>query len=188
MAALTSDWLRHFRLLLWTEYNETWQEARSQRPLPSLCFAGRSVNKMSALADSSKRWHIVLRCTICGPLGLLLSIVIVILGPIEQQNGRPGIWLSERVFTSPLKLLNWIHWNLTGIKQDLNILYQVCILWAIRKTKMAALSSLSTKVAHHCTQVRDIWPFGPFVCENGITSFEDRLVLLSGAKGYIGFL
>ena len=35
----------HFRLLLWnrlTEFNETWQEARSQCPLPSLCFWGRS--------------------------------------------------------------------------------------------------------------------------------------------------
>ena len=45
MAALASDWLRHFRLLLWnrwTEFNETWQEARSQPPLPSLCFSGRS--------------------------------------------------------------------------------------------------------------------------------------------------
>ena len=45
MAALASDWLRHFWLLLWnhwTEFNETWQEARSQRPLPSLCFSGRS--------------------------------------------------------------------------------------------------------------------------------------------------
>ena len=44
MAALASDWLRHFRLLLWkwwTEFNETWQEARSQRPLPSLCFSSR---------------------------------------------------------------------------------------------------------------------------------------------------
>ena len=43
MAALASDWLRHFRLLLWnrwTEFNETWQEARTQRPLPSLCFSG----------------------------------------------------------------------------------------------------------------------------------------------------
>ena len=31
MAALASDWLRHFQLLLWnhwTEFNETWQEAR----------------------------------------------------------------------------------------------------------------------------------------------------------------
>ena len=45
MTALASDWLRHFRLLLWnhwTEFNETWQEARSQRPLPSMCFLGRS--------------------------------------------------------------------------------------------------------------------------------------------------
>ena len=44
MAALASDWLRHFRLLLWngwTEFNETWQEARFQRPLPSLCFSSR---------------------------------------------------------------------------------------------------------------------------------------------------
>ena len=41
MAALASDWLRHSRLLLWnhwTEFNETWKEARSQRPLPILCF------------------------------------------------------------------------------------------------------------------------------------------------------
>ena len=45
MAVLASDWLRHFRLLLWNhwkEFNESWQEARSQRPLPSLCFSGRS--------------------------------------------------------------------------------------------------------------------------------------------------
>ena len=45
VAAMASDWLRHFQLLLlnrWTEFNETWQEARSQRPLPSLCFSGRS--------------------------------------------------------------------------------------------------------------------------------------------------
>ena len=45
MAGLASDWLRHFRLLLWnhwTEFKETLQEARSQRPLPSLCFSGRS--------------------------------------------------------------------------------------------------------------------------------------------------
>ena len=35
----------HIRLLLWnhlTEFKKTWQEARSQRPLPSLCFSGRS--------------------------------------------------------------------------------------------------------------------------------------------------
>ena len=48
MAALSSDWLRHFLLFLWnrwTEFNKTWQEARSQCFLPSLCFSGRWVNK-----------------------------------------------------------------------------------------------------------------------------------------------
>ena len=74
MAALVSDWLRHFRLFLWNRWtacNETWQEERSQRPLPSLCFWADRKNKMAALANPSKRWHIVLRCTMCGPLGLL---------------------------------------------------------------------------------------------------------------------
>ena len=45
MAALASDWLRHFRILIWngwTEFKETRQEARSQRLLPSLCFSSRS--------------------------------------------------------------------------------------------------------------------------------------------------
>ena len=45
IAALSSDWLRHFWLLLWnhwTEFNETWQKASSQRPLPNLCFSGWS--------------------------------------------------------------------------------------------------------------------------------------------------
>ena len=151
MAALASDWLRHFGLLLWnrwTEFNETWQEARSQCPLPSLCFSGRS----------------------------------------EKQDGRPGLWLVETFWTSPLKPLNGIQRNLTGSKismsstkfvfflpigktrwppwpligwdildfssetternstkldrkQDLNVLYQVCVFRADRKNKMAALAS-----------------------------------------------
>ena len=46
MVALASDLLTHFLLLLWNcwkEFHETWQEARSPRPLPSLCFSGWSV-------------------------------------------------------------------------------------------------------------------------------------------------
>ena len=46
----------HFRLILCnrlTEFNETWQEARTQYPLPSLCFSGWSEkkNKMAALVS-----------------------------------------------------------------------------------------------------------------------------------------
>ena len=172
MAALSSDWLRHFRLLLWnrwTEFNETWQEAKSQRPLPSLCFSGRS----------------------------------------EKEDGCPGLWLAETFSTSPLKPLKRNSTKLDR-KQDLNVLYQVCVFRADRKNKMAALASewprhfrlllwnrwlelnetwqeaisqcplpslcfsgwsenkngrpcrFLKKVAH-CTQVHDMWPFGPLV-------------------------
>ena len=41
MAALASDWLRHFRLLLWNsriKFDETLQEARYQYPLPNFSF------------------------------------------------------------------------------------------------------------------------------------------------------
>ena len=47
-------------------------------------------------------------------------------------------------------------------KQYLNVLNQVCVFRADQTNKMAILSDLSIKVAH-CTQVHDIWPFGPVV-------------------------
>ena len=45
MATLASDWLRHFRLILWNrwiKFNKTWKDARSLHPLPSWCFSCRS--------------------------------------------------------------------------------------------------------------------------------------------------
>ena len=45
---LVSQWLRDFQLFLWnhwTEFKGSWQKARSQHLLPSLCFSGWSVNK-----------------------------------------------------------------------------------------------------------------------------------------------
>ena len=100
MAAPSSDWLRHFWLLFlnrWREFNETWQEARSQCALLCLCFSGRS----------------------------------------ENQDGCPGLWLAETFLTSPLKA----NWKKLDRKQDLNVLYQVCVFWADRKNNMAALAS-----------------------------------------------
>ena len=70
MAALPSDWLRHFGLLLWnrrTEFNETWQNARSQHALPSLCFWGR-LEKQN------------------GHSGLWLA-VLFLSSPLKQLNG-----------------------------------------------------------------------------------------------------
>ena len=103
IAALASDWLRHFRLLLWncgTEFNKTWQEARSQLPLPSLCFSGRS---------EKTRWP-----------------------------PWPLIGWDIFDFSSETAELNLTKFNR---KQDLNVLYQVCVFGADLKNKRAALAS-----------------------------------------------
>ena len=90
----------HFRLLWnrWMEFNETWQVARYQCPLPSLCFSGR--------------W--------------------------EKQNGCPSLWLAETFFTSPLKPLNRIKWNLIGIKISLSS-SKFVFFGPIRKTRWPPL-------------------------------------------------
>ena len=153
MAALASDWLRHFRLLLWnrwTEFNETWQEARSQRPLPILCFSGPSEKQD-------------------GRPGLWLAETfstssLKLLNGIQWNLTQTGskIWTSSTkfVFFGPIGKTRWLPWRLIGWntfdfssetaernstkldrKQDLNVLYQVCVFWADRKNKMAALAS-----------------------------------------------
>ena len=113
MAALASDWLGHFRLLLWnrwTEFNKTWQEARSQRPLPSLCFPGPSEKQDGRpglwLAETfltNETWH---ETRSQRPL---LSLCFS--GRLEKQDGCPGLWLAE---TFQLLLLNrWMEFNKT---------------------------------------------------------------------------
>ena len=138
MAALASDWLRHFWLLLWnrwTEFNETWQEARSQCPLPTLWFLGRLEkqdgvfradwkNKMATLAsDWMRHFRLLLwnrwrefnetwqEARSQGPLQSLCFS-----GGSEKQDGPPGLWLAETFLTSPLKSLKGIQRNLTGSK------------------------------------------------------------------------
>ena len=199
MAALDSDWLRHYRLLLWnrwTEFNQTWQEARSQRPLPSLCFSGWSEKQdgrpglwlAETFSTSPLKPLNGIQRNLTGSKISTFSTKFVFFGPIGKQDGRPGLWLAETFSTSPLKPLNGIQRNLTESKistfstkfvffgpigktrwppwpligwdifdfssetaernstkldrkQVLNVLYQVCVFWADRKNKMAALAS-----------------------------------------------
>ena len=151
MAALASDWLRHFRLLLWnrwTEFNETWQAARSQRPLQSLCFSGWSEKQDG-----------------CHCLWLAETFSTSPLKPlnrIKQNSTGSKISTSSTkfVFFGPIWKTRWPPWPLIGWyifdfssetaeqnstkldrKQDLNVLYQVYVFWADRKNKMAALAS-----------------------------------------------
>ena len=218
MAALASDWLRHFRLLLWncwSEFNETWQEARPQRPLPSLCFSGRSEKQDgrpglwlaetfstsslkplngiqrnltgSKISMSSTKFVFfrLIGKTRWPPWPLIgwdifdfssetadrnstkrdrkqdlnvLYQVCVFSGWSEKQDGRPGRWLAETFLTSPLKPLNGIEWNLTGSKISMSSTKFVFF----GPIKMTALTDSSKNVAH-CTQVHDMWPFGPLV-------------------------
>ena len=117
MAALASDWLRHFRLLLWngwTEFNETSQEARSQCPLPSLCFLGRSEKKMATLASDLLRpfwlflWNRLTEfketwqeAKSQRPLPSLCFS-----GQSGKQDGRSSLWLAETFSAS-----FWNRWS-----------------------------------------------------------------------------
>ena len=69
MAFPASDWLRHYRLL----WNSTKLDRKKDlNVLHQVCvFRTDQYTKMAILSDPSKRWQIVLRCTICGGLGLL---------------------------------------------------------------------------------------------------------------------
>ena len=151
MAALASDWLRHFRLFLWnrwTEFKETWQEARSQRPLPSCVFRADQKNKMAALAsDWLRHFRLLLwnRWTEFNETwqearSQRRLICLCFSGRSEKQDGCPGLWLAEIFFDFSSETAERNSTKLDR-KQDLNVLYQVCVFRADRKNKMAALAS-----------------------------------------------
>ena len=151
MAALASDWLRHFRLLLWnrwTEFNETWQEARSKRLLPSLCYWGRSQKQdgrpglwlAETFSTSSLKSLNGIQRNLTGSKICKSSTKFVFFGLIGKTRSSPQpliCWdifdfFSETAERNSTKL-DW--------KEDLNVLYQVCVFRAENKNKMAALAS-----------------------------------------------
>ena len=86
---------------------------------------------------------------------------------------------TKIVFFEPIGKTRWPPWPLIGwdifnfcsetaernstkldTKKDLNVLYQVCVFRADRKKQ----NGQSIKKVAHCTQVHDMWPFGPLVC------------------------
>ena len=151
MAALASDWLRHFRLLLWnrwTEFNETWQEAGSQRPLPSLCFSGRSEKQDGRpglwLADTFSTSPLKLlngiQRNLTGSKISISSTKFVFFGPIEKTRWPPWPLIGWDIFDFSSETAERNSTKLDR-KQDLNVLYQVCVFRADRKNKMAALAS-----------------------------------------------
>ena len=171
MASPASDWLRHFRLLLWnrwTEFNETWQEARSQRLLPSFCFWADRKNKMAAPASDWLRHLRLLRWNLWTEFDETWQEArsqrpftkSVFFGPIGKNDGRHGPWFAVTFLTSPLKLLNRIQRNLTGSKISTSSTKLGFSVWWVNKNYRPGRS---VKKVAHCTQVHDMWPFGPLV-------------------------
>ena len=119
MAALASDWLRHFRLLIWnrwTEFNKTWKEARSQHPLPSLCFSGRSEKQngrpglwlAGTFSTSPLKLLNGIQQNLRGSKISTSSTKFVFLGPIGETKWLPGLasdWLRD------FRLLLWNRWT-----------------------------------------------------------------------------
>ena len=138
-----------FRLLWnrWTEFKETWQEAISQRPLPSLCFSGRSEKHrwppwplidwdiFDFSSETTERNSTKLDRK---PRSQRRLPSLCFSGRSKKQDGRPGLWLAE-TFSTSLKPLNRIQQNLIGSKIS-KPSTKFVFFGADRKNKMAAWS------------------------------------------------
>ena len=152
MAALASDWLRHFRLLLlnrWTEFNKTWQEARSQLPLPSLCFS--SPTKQD--------------CRPC--LWLVETFLTFSLKTLNRiQRNLTGSKISSSstkfVFFGPIGKSRWPPWPLIG--WDIFDFYSETAEWNITKLdRPVKISTSSTKFVFYGPIGKTRWPPWPLI-------------------------
>ena len=141
----------HFWLLLWnrwTEFNQTLQEARSQPPLPSLCFSGQSEKQdgrpglwlAETFSTSPLKPLNGIQGNLTGSKISKSSTKFVFFGPIGKTRWPPWPLIGWDIFDFSSETTEW---NSTKLhrKQDLNVLYQVCVFGADRKNKMAALAS-----------------------------------------------
>ena len=162
----------HFRLLLWnrwTEFNETWQEARSQRLLPSLCFSGWSEKQdgrpglwlAETFSTSPLKPLNRIQRNLTGSKISMSSTKFVFFGSIGKTRWLPWPLIGWDIFDFSSETAEW---NLTKLdrKQDLLVLYQVCVFRADRKNKMAALASdwlrhFRLLRWNHWTEFKETW-------------------------------
>ena len=125
---LASAWLRHLRLLLWNhlkEFNEAWQETRSQLPYQVCVFrADKKKTKMAALASDWLRHFRLLLWNHWTEFNepwqearshrLLLQSLCFTDRSENKMTALASDWLTF-FFTSPLNPLNWIQRNLIVI-------------------------------------------------------------------------
>ena len=125
------------------EFNETWLEAKSQHPLQSLCFLGwwKKQDASSGLwlaetFSTSLKPLNGIRRNLTGSKISTSSTKFVFNGPIGKTRWPPWPLIGWDIFDFSSETAEW---NLTKLdrKQDLNVLYQVCVFRADRKNKMA---------------------------------------------------
>ena len=172
MAAPASDWLRHFRHLLWnrwTEFNETWHEARSQRLLPGLCYWGWSQKQDGRpglwLAETFSTSHLKslngIQLNLTGSKLLTSSTKFVFFVPIWKTRWPPQPLIGWEIFYFSDETAERNSKKLDR-KQDRKVLYQVCVFWADWKNKMAAPASdwlrhFRLLLWNHWTELDETW-------------------------------
>ena len=140
MAALASDWLRHFQLLLWncwTEFNETWEEARSKHPLPSLWFSGWSEKQggrpgfwfAETFSTSPLKPLNRIQGNFTGSKISTSSTKFVLFGPIGKTRWPPWPLIGWDIFDFSSETAERNSMKLDR-KQDLNVIYKVCVFRA----------------------------------------------------------
>ena len=151
MAALASDWLRHFRLLLlncWTVFNENLTGSKISTSSTKFVFFGQSEKQdghtglwlAEKFSTSPLKPLNRIKRNLTGSNISMSSSKLVYFGWSEKQDGCPGLSLAETFSTSPLKPLNRIQRNLTGSKISMSSTKFV-FFGADRKDKMATLAS-----------------------------------------------
>ena len=130
----------HFQLLLWNrwmEFNETWQETRSQLPIPSLCILGQSVKQddhpglwlAETFSTSSLKPLYGIQRNLTGSKILTSSTKFVFFGLIGKTRWPPWPLIGWDIFD----FSKTAEQNSTKLdwKEDLNVLYQVCVFQAV---------------------------------------------------------
>ena len=186
MAALASDWLRHFRLLLWnrwTEFNETWQEARSKCLLPSLCYLGRSEKQDGRpglwLAETFSTFSLKslngIQRNLTGSKLLTSSTKFVFFGPIGKTRWPPWPLIGWEIFDFSDETAKRNSKKLDR-KEDLKVLYQVCVFRADRKNKMAAqpLRHFRLLLWNRWTEFNKTWQERRYQCPLPSLCFSGR--------------
>ena len=163
MAALASDLLRHFRLLLWnrwTKFNETWQGSKILTSSTKFVFFG-PMGKTGWLPWPLIGWDILDFSSETAERNSMK------LGRKQDLNILYQVcvfWADRKIRWPPWPLIGWDIFDFSSEtaeqnstildkKKDLNVLYQVCVFWADRKNRTAALGNLSKRwhIVLRCT-------------------------------------